>query len=75
MAKPITKIVAITNPTGKGIVYKVEIPGHSSLLSESEAEEYLENLAETIKVTKQANRQTGKRNERDTRDAAGERGA
>lgn len=74
MAKPITKIVAITNPTGKGIVYKVEIPGHSSLLSESEAEEYLENLAETIKVTKQANRER-KGNERDTRDTAGERGA
>ena len=57
MGKPITKIAAITNPTGKGIVYKIEIPGHSSLLSESEAEEYLENLAETIKIAKQANRE------------------
>lgn len=74
MAKPITKIVAITNPTGKGIVYKVEIPGHSSLLSESEAEEYLENLAETIKIAKLANRER-KGNERDARDTAGERGA
>ena len=57
MGKPITKIAAITNPTGKGIVYKIEIPGHSSLLCESEAEEYLENLAETIKIAKQANRE------------------
>lgn len=55
MATPITKIVAI--PIGKGIVYKIEIPGHSSLLCESEAEEYLENLAETIKIVKQANRE------------------
>lgn len=74
MAKPITKIVAITNPTGKGIAYKIEIPGHSSHLSVSEAEEYLENLAETIKIAKLANRER-KGNERDTRDTAGERGA
>lgn len=57
MAKPITKIVAIANPIGKGITYKIEIPGHSSHLSVSEAEEYLENLAETIKIAKQLNRE------------------
>ncbi len=56
MGKPITKIAAITNPTGKGIVYKIEIPGHDLLLSEAEAEEYLENLTETIRIVKKANR-------------------